>query len=130
VVIFYLGFGCLHCVEQLQAFAPLVKDFEAAGLSLVAISTESKDDMATALANFSPDGTFPIPLVPNQQLDVFKAYRVFDDFEEMPLHGTFLIDGQGMVRWHDISYEPFLEIDFLLNESKRLLTLTAEDASR
>ena len=59
---------------------------------------------------------------------MFKAYRGFDDFEEMPLHGTFLIDGQGMVRWHDISYEPFLEVDFLLNEAKRLLTLTAEDA--
>jgi peroxiredoxin len=128
VVIFYLGFGCLHCVEQLHTFAPRVKDFEAAGLSLVAISTESKDDMAKALENFSPDGTFPIPLIPNQRLDVFKAYRVFDDFEEMPLHGTFLIDGQGMVRWHDISYEPFLKVDFLLNEAKRLLTLTEEGA--
>ncbi len=128
VMIFYLGFGCLHCVEQLHAFAPLAKDFEAAGLSLVAVSTESQEEIDRALKDFSKDGTFPIPLVPNQQLDVFKSYRVFDDFEGMPLHGTFLIDGHGMIRWHDISYEPFLKADFLLEEAKRLLSLTPEDS--
>ncbi|MBT5621598.1 MAG: hypothetical protein HOJ65_12640, partial [Verrucomicrobia bacterium] len=36
-------------------------------------------------------------------------------------HGTFLIDRQGLVRWQDISYEPFTEAEFLLRESKRLL---------
>ena len=51
----------------------------------------------------------------------FKAYRAYDDFEDMPLHGTFLIDGEGLIRWHDISYEPFLEPDFLLDEAKRIL---------
>ncbi|MFH1300067.1 MAG: redoxin domain-containing protein, partial [Planctomycetota bacterium] len=28
VLIFYLGFSCLHCAEQLQAFAPMVQEFE------------------------------------------------------------------------------------------------------
>jgi hypothetical protein len=39
----------------------------------------------------------------------------------MPLHGTFLIDGKGRVRWQEISYEPFMDAKFLLEESKRLL---------
>jgi hypothetical protein len=39
----------------------------------------------------------------------------------MALHGTFLIDGRGRVRWQDICYEPFTEVDFLLKESMRLL---------
>jgi hypothetical protein len=54
-------------------------------------------------------------------LKVFKQYRAYDDFEQQPLHGTFLIDRQGLVRWQDISYEPFTEVEFLLRESKRLL---------
>ena len=54
-------------------------------------------------------------------LNVFKQYRAYDDFEQQPLHGTFLIDRQGLVRWQDISYEPFTEAEFLLRESKRLL---------
>jgi hypothetical protein len=39
----------------------------------------------------------------------------------MALHGTFLIDEEGLVRWQDISYEPFMDTKFLLEEAKRLL---------
>ncbi len=125
VVIFYLGFGCLHCVEQLQAFAPMVEDFQEAGISLVAISTEDVESMSGAIEDFSDQGTFPIPLVSDAQQSVFKAYRCFDDFEAMPLHGTFLIDADGFVRWHDISYEPFQDPQFLLKEASRLLSTPA-----
>jgi hypothetical protein len=41
----------------------------------------------------------------------------------MALHGTFLVDGSGALRWMDISFEPFMSADFLLKESKRLLGL-------
>ena len=122
VVIFYLGAGCLHCVEQLHEFAPMLDDFEEEGIAMVAISTESTAGLAEAITSFSKDGVFPIPLAANPSLDVFKRYRVYDDFEQMPLHGTFLIDGRGMIRWQDISYEPFLDPKFLLAESKRLLS--------
>ena len=63
----------------------------------------------------------PIRLAADGDLEVFKKYRCFDDFENKPLHGTFLIDAKGMVRWQDISYEPFMEHQFLLDEAKRLL---------
>ena len=63
----------------------------------------------------------PFPLLAGGDLDVFKKYRCFDDFENMTLHGTFLIDAQGYVRWQDISYDPFMDPDFVLNEAKRLL---------
>ena len=33
----------------------------------------------------------------------------------------FFIDGAGLVRWQDISYEPFQDTKFLLGEAKRLL---------
>lgn len=123
IVIFYLGAGCLHCVEQLQKFAPRVNDFQQAGLSIVGISTEDLSSLTTAVTNFSKDSPFPIPLAADPELKAFKAYRAFDDFEKKPLHGTFLIDGAGFVRWQDISYEPFQDVDFVLNESKRLLSI-------
>lgn len=124
VVIFYLGAGCLHCVEQLQKFAPRVNDFQQAGISIVGISTEDLPSLTTAVTNFSKDTPFPIPLAADPELKTFKAYRAFDDFEKKPLHGTFLIDGAGFVRWQDISFEPFQDVDFVLNESKRLLSIT------
>ena len=122
VVVFYLGFGCLHCVEQLQAIAPKMDAFRKAGLEIVAISTESKPELAKALAAYEKGGdSVPFPLVADPKLATFRAYRAYDDFEKVPLHGTFLVDASGDVRWQDVSHEPFTEIDFLLKEAKRLL---------
>jgi hypothetical protein len=39
------------------------------------------------------------------------------------LHGTFIVDGDGFVRWQDINYEPFMDTDFLLKEATRLLDI-------
>ena len=128
LVVFYLGYGCLHCVEQLNAFAPLAAEFEQARISIVAVSTDSPAGLAQSLASAKSiaPGTgaagYPFPLVSDESKGVFKAYRAFDDFEGKPLHGTFLIDGAGLVRWQDISAEPFTDIRFLLDESKRLLS--------
>jgi peroxiredoxin len=124
IVIFYLGHGCLHCAEQLRAFAPRTDEFEKAGVSLVAISTDDEPSLQKSLDNYQ-SGEFPFPLVSDAALDTFKRYRVYDDFEGQPLHATFLIDGDGLVRWQDISFEPFQNVDFLLEESKRLLAIPA-----
>jgi peroxiredoxin len=123
VVIFYLGFGCLHCVEQLQAFAPMYKEYADAGIAIVGISSESTELLKQGLAKREQNGEtpLPIPLLSNPELSVFKQYRCFDDFENMPLHGTFLIDADGLVRWQDISFDPFSDAKFLLGEAKRLL---------
>ncbi len=122
LVIFYLGHGCLHCVEQLHAFAPKTQDFQEAGIEIIAISSETLDDLRKTLESFESDGQpMPFPLLSNDSLDVFRDYRCYDDFEQEPLHGTFLIDGRGKIRWQDVGYEPFTDVEFLLAESRRLL---------
>ena len=121
VVIFYLGYGCLHCAEQLQAFAPKTKEYADAGISLIAISTDSLDDLKKSHERFKKDGTFPFPLVSDDSFTAFKLYQAFDDFEKVPLHATYLIDGEGRIRWHDIGPEPFQSVDFLLKEAQRQL---------
>lgn len=126
LVVFYLGFGCLHCMEQLHALAPRVDDFAKAGIDVIAISTESPESLRDGLDSF--EEPMPIPLFADGTQSVFKTYRCWDDFENQPLHGTFLIDSQDRVRWQDIGYEPFMDVDFLLNESRRLLSLPMEPA--
>ena len=97
--------------------------FRQAGLEIVAVSTESQPELAKALASYEEEGDpIPFPLLADPELATFRAYRVYDDFEKVPLHGTFLVDALGDVRWQDVSHEPFTEIDFLLKEAKRLLS--------
>ncbi|HAW98752.1 MAG TPA: alkyl hydroperoxide reductase, partial [Opitutae bacterium] len=88
----------------------------------IAVSTESRPELAKALASYEEEGdSIPFPIVADPELATFRAYRAYDDFEKVPLHGTFLVDGSGDVRWQDIGHEPFTKIDFLINEAKRLL---------
>jgi peroxiredoxin len=121
VLILYLGFGCLHCAEQLREFSPMVDKFNEAGIDVLAISSESLAQLQLGLKSY--EGKMAIPLLSNQEIDVFKAFHCFDDFEGQPLHGTFLIDTSGHIRWQDKGFQPFMEPKFLLEESVRLLKL-------
>ena len=97
-----------------------MQEFKDAGIEMLAVSTDDQSGLQKSLENYD-GGDIPFPLVANPSMDVFKKYRAFDDFEDQPLHGTFLIDGHGKIRWHDISYEPFMDHQFVLKEAKRLL---------
>lgn len=120
VLIFYLGSGCLHCVEQLKKFSPRTAEFAAEGVSILAISSEPIDSLKQSLTALSEKEQLQFPLACDAGRDVFRSYRAFDDFENLPLHGTFLIDGEGLIRWQDISYEPFDDPSFVLGEARRL----------
>src|SRR5690606_30024661 len=125
VLIFFVGAGYLHCAQQRQAFAPQDEKFAAEGISLVAISLDTPAGLAQSLENFGPNPP-AIELVADPELTTFRAYQAYDDFEKQPLHGTFIIDGDGYVRWSDISFEPFEEAQFVLDEARRLLKAPVE----
>ncbi len=123
ILLFYLGNGCIHCLEQLNTFAPAAKSFEAAGVGLLAISAESRVAVGKTVENSKSSGGFPFPIVADASHEAFRAYRAHDGFENMPLHGVFLVDGEGRIRWQDIGFEPFTDVAFLLAETKRLLAI-------
>ena len=123
LVMFYLGHECKHCIEQLNAFAPVNSRFSEMGVKLLAIGTDAPEKVGLTLLKSKTDNGFPFPILSDPEKRVFKAYRAFDDFENIPLHGTFLLDRNGMIVWQDIGYEPFTNVEFLLAETKRLLDL-------
>ncbi len=128
ILIFYLGHGCLHCTEQLEAIANRSDGLKTAGLPVLAISTDTISGLTKSQASYSTGGTdFPFPLIADPEKTTFKAYGAHDDFENASLHGTFLLDPKGRILWSDISADPFMDLDFLIKESHRLLKLHAGD---
>ena len=123
--LFYLGHDCGHCVEQMQAFAKATTDFDKAGIQLVAVTLETPQAAAgiRAKLHLKPEQPLPFPVLSDSSLEAFKKVRAHDDFENENLHATILIDTQGRQRWQDISWEPFKDAKFALEESKRLLEL-------
>jgi peroxiredoxin len=126
LLVFYLGAGCSHCIEQLNALAPVTDGFSEAGIEVLAVSTETPDGLKKTLEKSKDGKGYPFKVVSDHGFEAFKAFRSFDDFENIPLHGTFLIDANGLVRWQNISYQPFTDVKWLLGESKRLLGIPTQ----
>lgn len=126
LLVFYLGAGCSHCIEQLNALAPVTKGFSDAGVEIVAVSTDTVDGLKRTFDQGKDGKGYPFRIVSDHSLAAFHSFRSFDDFENIPLHGTFLIDASGLVRWQNISYQPFKDAAWLLEESKRLLGIPAQ----
>ena len=129
LILFYLGSGCSHCLEQLKTFAPVTASFAKAGIQVIAVSTDTTDGLRQTFDTTEAKLRFPFQIVSDNSADTFKAYRAFDDFEKMPLHGIFLIDGNGAIRWQNISYQPFLDAPWLLQECQRLLSIPTNKKS-
>jgi len=123
VVLFYLGGKCPHCMGQLQEFSKQVDAFRDLGTDVVAVGTDPLD-LARELKHNNLGVKFTMPLLPDPDFNAFKGFGAFDDFEAMPLHGAFLIDARGMVRFQRISSEPFLDVEFLKGEAARVNRLT------
>ncbi|HEV8003524.1 MAG TPA: peroxiredoxin family protein [Planctomycetaceae bacterium] len=128
VLVFSLGGSCLHCQQQLDALVKEKSRFAEAGWVLLAISCDDRAALQKTLASYKP-GPFPFPLLADPDLAVFRLYHAYDDFERIALHGTFLIDPEGFVRWIDVGSEPFMDVPFLIAEFTRLLSRPVQTAA-
>ena len=124
LVIFFLGFGCVHCVAQLSDLDPKAPKFRAAGIEVVTIGTDDLNAVKASRQAAAENGVDPLhfDVLCDPEAKVFKQWGCWDEFSNEALHGSFLVDGQGRILWQDISARPFEESDWLLAESQRLLT--------
>lgn len=129
LLVFHLGGDCAHCMQQLVVFSEEMEAIRATGTEVLAVSTDTFEQTCAMVQN--PEGIeFRMPMLADPEQDLFKKYRCFDDFESAPLHGTFLIDQDGMVRYQDILYEPFYNVEFLIQEAERVNRITNRDQNR
>jgi peroxiredoxin len=124
VLLFYLGAGCLHCVQQLEAFGAMARRFDDAGIKLLAIGTDGPEVLKKAWAQ--GEEPFPFPVASDVAFDAFRAYRLFDAGMLTPLHAAFLIDSKGRILWCDRGTDPFQDAEFLLGEGRRLQALDVD----
>ncbi|MEM7201585.1 MAG: redoxin domain-containing protein [Planctomycetota bacterium] len=123
LVVFFLGFGCVHCVAQLGELDPKAYAFRAAGINVITIGTDDANNVKAAHQAALENGIDPLhfDVLCDPAGDVFRQWGAWDQFDDEALHATFLVDGNGHILWQDISTLPFLDTDFLLEECTRLL---------
>src|SRR5688500_14292515 len=116
LLIFYLGEECPHCLLQLREVAKKYKEFAALDTEVLAVSSDTPEENAAVNKN----GEIPFHLLSDVKLENAHSYKSYDDFEEIALHSTILIDKRGRVHWAQSGGDPFRDFNFLLKEIGRL----------
>ena len=49
-----------------------------------------------------------------------RRFHSYDDFEEIELHSTILIDRKGRVHWARVGSDPFSDTAFLTKQLERM----------
>ncbi|MBL8809918.1 MAG: redoxin domain-containing protein [Planctomycetaceae bacterium] len=133
VVVFYLGYGCSHCVAQLLALDKDRHYFQELDADIVAISSDSTEHTAEKYKEY---GRFGFPVLADPDYAVSTEWGVYtpatDEKDEFMLHGTFIVDRTGKVIWGEMGREPFLDNKTLLHviaKSQGLLPVPTSTSS-
>jgi peroxiredoxin/tetratricopeptide (TPR) repeat protein len=117
VLVFYLGAECPHCMRQLHAIGEKKDDWERLNTVVLAVSVATPASNAAGLKAF---GDLPIRLLSDDRFANAHRFHSYDDFEEMELHSTILIDKQGRVYWARNGGDPFSDMAFLVKQLERM----------
>ena len=101
----------------------------------------SENTVVLGVSSVSPEknkgseklGKLPMRLLSDRNHENARRFASYDDFEEMELHSTILIDARGRVHWKRTGGKPFADVEFLLQSVKRMnhqATAQASTAAR
>lgn len=116
LLVFFLGEACVHCVGQLNSINDRIGEFEGQDTTVLAVCSATPDKLKESVTL----GQVKVKFLSDSNHENARRFASYDDFEEMELHSTILIDKQGRVRWKRSGGDPFMNMDFLLNELKRI----------
>jgi peroxiredoxin len=125
LLVFYLSDECVHCVEQLTAINARADDWARENTVVLGVSSASPEkNKASAKL-----GKLPMRLLSDHDHENARRFASYDDFENIELHSTILIDANGRVHWKRTGGEPFTDVEFLLKSVKQMNQKTALRAS-
>ncbi len=115
ILVFYLSDQCIHCMEQLTAVNKDIADFDRMDTVVLAVCSASpakQKESATATG-------FRVRWLSDPDHSNARRFASYDDFEDIELHSTILIDREGRVRWKRTGGDPFQDVKFLKTEVGR-----------
>jgi peroxiredoxin len=101
VLVFYPWAFSGICTGELSAFREHQSDFDAAGARVLAVSC----DAMFSLRVFAEQERLEFDLLTDHwpHGGIARAYGVFDEKAGCALRGTFVIDADGIIRWHVVN---------------------------
>lgn len=116
LLVFYLSDECVHCVEQLKAINERSEDWGRENTVVLGVSGVSPEKNKES----SKLGELSMRLLSDHDHENARRFASYDDFEELELHSTILIDARGRVHWKRTGGKPFADVKFLLESVQRM----------
>ena len=117
VFLFFLGHECRHCMDQLRTFDPYASRFAKAGARLVAVSADGPEGVAQTFASLESEPVrrpFAFPVLADSERHAFAPWGVMDEFLGDAIHGVFVLDAGGRLRWRHLGVEPYMMVSDVL----------------
>ncbi len=127
ILVFYLGQECAHCMKQLHDIANKKDDWSRLDTVVLAVSSTPSAKNAEALKAF---GDLPVEILSDDNHINAHRFHSYDDFEDMELHSTILIDKMGRVYWARNGGEPFDDMAFLVKQLEAMNASVTPPARR
>jgi peroxiredoxin/tetratricopeptide (TPR) repeat protein len=116
ILTFYLGAGCAHCVKQVKDLSERAAEWTRLDTVVVAVSQDAPEQNAKS-QELSP---LQVMLGSDTNWQNARRFKSYDDFEEMGIHSTILIDKGGRVYWAQHGGAPFDDFKFLTSQLQRM----------
>jgi len=97
----------------LHSIAEKNSDWTRLDTVVLAVSSAAPDKNSAELKSL---GELPVRLLSDDRHANAHRFHSYDDFEEMELHSTILIDKKGRVRWARNGGDPFTDMAFLVKQ--------------
>ncbi len=124
VIVFYLGSTCTACVAHLVELDVAISRFDERGARVLAVSGDSPEFSMERIRKF---GGFRIPLLSDPDHAISSAYGAWkpipggDEGDGEALHGSFVVERDGLIRWAYLGNRPFDDIEAILTELAKAL---------
>jgi peroxiredoxin len=115
ILVFYLGRECVHCMKQLKDVAGRGDDWKRKDTVVLAVSGNSPAENRQASEVLAG-----ARLLSDRDHENARRFASYDDFEEIELHSTILVDKKGRVHWGHTGGAPFDDLAFLEKQLDRM----------
>jgi peroxiredoxin len=116
ILTFYLGAGCAHCVKQVKDLSERADEWARLDAVVITVSQDTPEANAKS-QELSP---LKVTLGSDRNWENARRFKSYDDFEEMGIHSTILIDKSGRVHWAQHGGAPFDDFTFLSSQLQRM----------
>ncbi len=127
MLIFYLGEECPHCLRQLHDIGNKKDEWERLNTVVLAVSSALPQKNADAIKTL---GKLPLRLLSDDRFASARRFHSYDDFEEIELHSTILIDAKGRVYWARLGGDPFSDTAFLIKQLENMKAAASAPPAR